>query len=92
MKLRSILAFSLLILAPLASAQTVDQLIVGAATQASTDTTEVTADKEVAHEAFAPAQVNTDSVARQLDIALQQRFDRNGDIPRPSESLLVGAN
>jgi len=92
MKLRSILALSLVILPPIASAQGVDQLLVRAATQASSDATTVPADRDLEHEAFAPVHRNTESVARQLDAVLQQRFDRDGDIPRPSETLIVSTH
>ncbi|MBA6413817.1 hypothetical protein H2508_11915 [Parahaliea sp. F7430] len=92
MKLRSILGLSLIVLAPVAGAQSVDQLFVRAALHESSAAAKIAVEDKAEHENFAPAYQNTKSVAEDLDTFLQQRFDRDGDIPRPSEALLVSAN
>ncbi|TXS93688.1 hypothetical protein FV139_08580 [Parahaliea maris] len=91
MKIRSVLVLVTLVLAPLANAQSVDRVLVRAATAAGHgEALQPAAENEAAsQEKVAELKVNMELVARDLDRVLEQRFNRDGDIPRPAEVLLV---
>lgn len=90
MKLRSVIVLATLVLAPLANAQAVDQVVVRAATAASqVEAANPVAEAPADQDKVAELKVNMELVAQDLDRVLEQRFNRDGDIPRPAEVLLV---
>ncbi|MBN7797098.1 hypothetical protein [Parahaliea mediterranea] len=100
MKLRSILSSMLLATAPFAGAQDVDYVIVRAATQAEAGamiqpavaTRETPAVKPAAE--VDSGRASTESVTRELDAMLEQRFEHEHAAPeRPAaRALLVSAS
>ncbi|WP_157976724.1 hypothetical protein [Parahaliea mediterranea] len=90
MKVRSVLALLTLAVAPLANAQSVDQVLVRAAQAAKAEIQAQEAQEAPASERdVANLATKVELVAVDLDKVLEQRFDRGGDIPRPSEAMLV---
>lgn len=99
MKLRSILSSMLLATAPLAGAQDVDYVIVravaqadaSASLQAAVATRDMPATKPAAE--VGSGRASAESVARELDTMLEQRFEDEHSAPkRPARELLVSAN
>ncbi|GAB3283391.1 hypothetical protein [Parahaliea aestuarii] len=90
MKVRSVLALLVFAVAPIANAQSVDQVLVRAAQAAKVEMAEEAAQEAPAGDQdIAKLETKVELVAADLDQVLDQRFDRGGDIPRPSEAMLV---